>query len=132
MEKLINSFLDKNNVYAVVGASRDATKYGSRVYADLKQAGYKVYPLNPSAEEILGDKCYPALEKLPTKPDIVNIVVPPNIAEEIIKQCKNLGITKVWLQPGSESAAAIKFCQENNLKFVSGACVMLERQSHQK
>jgi len=64
-EKLIRSFLDKKNVFAVVGASRNPEKYGHRVYRDLKEAGYTVYPVNPNADEVLGDKCYPKLESLP-------------------------------------------------------------------
>ncbi|MDI6704562.1 MAG: CoA-binding protein, partial [bacterium] len=64
-EELIKRFLEKKNVFAVVGASRDPDKYGYQVYKDLKNAGYKVYPVNPNAEEILGNKCYPSLESLP-------------------------------------------------------------------
>jgi len=61
-EKLIMEFLDKKNVFAVVGASRNPKKYGHQVYKDLRNAGYKVYPVNPNANEVLGDKCYPSLE----------------------------------------------------------------------
>jgi hypothetical protein len=130
MENLIKDFLNKDNIFAVVGVSRDSSKYGNKIYADLKQSGYKVYPINPNIEEIFGDKCYPSLDKLPLKPDVVDIVVPPRITEEIIKQCKTLGITNIWLQPGSESEEAIKFCQANNMKLVSGVCVMAERNAH--
>jgi len=130
MKDLIKDFLNKNNIFAVIGVSRNPAKYGSKIYVDLKQSDYKVYPINPSIEEIFGDKCYPSLDKLPINPDIVDIVVPPEITEEIVRQCKNLGITKVWMQPGSESEKAIKFCQENNIKFVSGVCVMAERRTY--
>ena len=51
---MIERFLDKKNVFAVVGASRDLQKYGYQVYRDLKNADYKVYPVNPNADEILG------------------------------------------------------------------------------
>jgi len=51
----IKVFLNKKNVFAVVGASRDPRKYGYQVYKDLK-CGYEVYPINPNAKEILGDK----------------------------------------------------------------------------
>ena len=117
-EELIKVFLDKRNVFAVVGASRDPKKYGYQVYKDLKGAGYKVYPVNPNAQEILGDKCYPSLEKLPVKPDVVNVVVPPKVTEHLVETCKKLGITKVWMQPGSESEKAIKFCEENGINVV--------------
>jgi len=119
--------LDKRNIFAVVGASRDPKKYGYQVYKDLKEAGYKVYPVNPNADEILGDRCYPDLGDLPTKPDVVDVVVPPKVTEEIVKTCKRLGITKVWMQPGSESETAVKFCDENGIDVVYGVCVMVER-----
>jgi len=127
--ELINKFLDKTNVFAVVGASRDPEKYGHQVYKDLKRAEYKVYPVNPNAKEVLGDKCYPDLKDLPTKPDVVDVVVPPKITEKIVRTCKMLGITKVWMQPGSESETAIKFCDENGIDVVHGVCVMIERRA---
>ena len=126
-EELIKKFLNKKNIFAVVGASRDPKKYGYQVYKDLKEAGYKVYPVNPNADEILGDRCYPDLGDLPTKPNVVDVVVLPKVTEEIVKTCKRLGITKVWMQPGSESETAIKFCDENGIDVVHGVCVMVER-----
>lgn len=126
-EELIKKFLDKKNIFAVVGASRNPKKYGYQLYKDLKEAGYEVYPVNPKAEEILGDKCYPGLKYLPSKPDVVDIVVPPRVTEEIVRTCKRLGITKIWMQPGSESEAAIRFCDKNNIEVVHSVCVMIER-----
>lgn len=126
-ERLIKSFLEKENVFAVVGASRDPEKYGHQVYVDLKKAGYEVYPVNPNADEILGDKCYAQLQDLPMKPDVVDVVVPPNVTEKIVEVCKQLGVVKVWMQPGSESDRAIQFCQENGISVVHGVCVMVQR-----
>jgi len=76
-EKLIEKFLNKRTIFAMVGASRDPKKYGYQVYKHLKKAGYEVYPVNPNADEILGDKCYPDLGELPKKPDVADVVVPP-------------------------------------------------------
>jgi len=130
-EKLIRRFLDKKNVFAVVGASREPQKYGHQVYRDLRNAGYKVYAVNPNANEVMGDKCYPSLDALPAKPDVVDVVVPPKITEQIVETCKKLGITKVWMQPGSESELAIKFCEENGIEVVHGVCIMAERRKRQ-
>jgi predicted CoA-binding protein len=126
-EELIKAFLNKKNIFAVVGASRDPQKYGHQVYKDLKNTGYKVYPINPNSAEVLGDKCYQDLESLPIKPDVVDLVVPPKITEKIVETCKKLGITKVWMQPGSESEIAIKSCQGNAIDVIYGVCVMVER-----
>ncbi len=130
-EKLIMEFLDKKNVFAVVGASRNPKKYGHQVYKDLRNAGYRVYPVNPNANEVLGDKCYPSLEALPVKPDVADLVVPPEVTEQAVKTCNKLGIKKVWMQPGSESENAINFCTENNIDVIHGVCVMVERRSRQ-
>lgn len=129
-EKLIKDFLNKKNIFAVVGASRNPKKYGHQVYKELKEAGYKVYPVNPNATEILGDKCYPKLEELPEKPDVVNLVVPPKITEGIVRVCKSMGIKKVWMQPGSESKTAISFCEKNNIKLIHGVCVIIQSRNN--
>jgi len=131
-QKLIVEFLDKKNVFAVVGASRNPEKYGHQVYKDLRNAGYRVYPVNPNANEVLGDKCYPTLETLPIKPDIADLVVPPKVTEQVVKTCKRLGIKKVWMQPGSESETAINFCRENDMNVVHAICIMVERRRRQK
>lgn len=131
-EKLITEFLDKKNVFAVVGASRNPKKYGHQVYKDLRNAGYRVYPVNPNTNEILDDKCYPSLEHLPVKPDVADLVVPPKVTEQVVKTCKRLGIKKVWMQPGSESETAINFCKENNMNVIHGVCVMIERKKQTK
>ena len=124
---LIREMLERKNVIAVVGASRDPDKYGHQVYKDLKEAGYSVYPVNPNASEILGDRCYPDLKSLPVKPDVVDVVVLPEITEEVVKACRELGITKVWMQPGSESEKAIEYCEANGIDVVHGVCIMVER-----
>lgn len=126
---LIKEYLKEENVFAVIEASRNPEKYGHQVYKDLRGAGYTVYPINPNANEVLGDKCYSDLKNkdLPKIPDVVDIVVPPRITEEIVEQCKDLGIRKVWMQPGSESEKAINFCKENGMDVLYGVCVMVQR-----
>ena len=127
MNKRIKEFLRKENIFAVVGVSRDKKKYGYKVYKNLKEAGYKVYPINPNASEIEGEKCYSSLSELPEKPDVVNLVVQPKITEEIGGNAKNWELKKVWMQPGAESKEAIKFCLQNSIEVVYNVCVMLER-----
>jgi NADPH-dependent 2,4-dienoyl-CoA reductase/sulfur reductase-like enzyme/predicted CoA-binding protein len=125
--KIINEFLNKKNIFAVVGVSRDPEKYGNKVYADLKNAGYIVYPINPKINKIFGNKCFAELKDLPKKPDVVNIVVSPEITETIVKECKKLGINKVWMQPGSQSEESINYCKKNKINLLHDVCVMIER-----
>jgi len=124
---LIKEFLKKENIFAVIGVSRNKEKYGYKVYQDLKEAGYKIYPINPTTEEIDGEKCYPSLEELPKKPDVVVIIVPPEIAYKIAEKCKELNINKIWMQPGSESKESIDFCKENNIEVIHSSCVMISK-----
>ena len=111
--------------WAVVGVSADAEKYGHRVFATLLNAGYEVMGVNPKNGVILGRQIYRSLAGLPVKPEVVDIVVPPTITESIVKQCADLGITRVWMQPGAESEAAIEFCREHSIEVVWGECAMV-------
>ena len=86
-----------------------------------------VYPINPNIDEVLGDRCYHSLTELPEKLDVVDIVVPPTVTEKIVKECKELGIERVWMQPGSESEHVIRFCEGNGIKVVHDVCVMVKR-----
>jgi predicted CoA-binding protein len=126
---LITDFLRKQNVFAVIGVSKNPSKYGHQVYKDLKEAGYVVYAVNPTIDEILGDRCYHSLSELPQKPDVVDTVVPPGVTEKVVTECKELDIARVWMQPGSESEQAIDFCSRNNIKVVHDVCVMVKRRA---
>jgi predicted CoA-binding protein len=124
MQDLIKEFMAQKK-FAVVGATDNLQKYGNQIVKNLKRRGYEVYPVNPRLKEVDGVNCYPALADIPVKVDVVDFVVPPAATEEILKQCQELGLTRIWLQPGSESATAIAFCHENNLKVVHSVCVMM-------
>ncbi|MEM0358714.1 MAG: CoA-binding protein [Hadesarchaea archaeon] len=121
------SFLDRRNLFAVVGASANPDKYGYRVYRDLKEAGFQVYPVNPKLKELFGERCYSSLRELPRKPDVVVTVVPPEVTERVVRECAELGIKKIWMQPGSESKGALAFCLGKGIEVVHGACLMVER-----
>ena len=112
--------------FAVVGASRDSSKYGFLVYRSLKSAGRTAYPVNPKAAEVDGDRCYSSLSSLPQTPEVAVMVVPPAVTEAAVAECARLGITQVWMQPGAESAAAVAACRENGIRVVAGGpCLMV-------
>jgi len=124
MQKWIEEFMGQKK-FAVVGATDNPQKFGNQIVKNLKNRGYQVYPVNPKLKELEGLTCYASVAEIPVKVDVVDFVVPPHATEEILKQCKALGLDRIWLQPGSESEAAIAFCQENNLKVVHSVCVMM-------
>jgi len=124
VEELIKDFLAQK-VFAVVGASSNEQKYGNIIFKNLVSRGYKVYPVNPRLDVLDGVKSYPSVSAIPEKVDVVDVVVPPKMTEELVKECKKLGITRVWMQPGAESDAAVKYCKENGIGVIYGACVMM-------
>jgi predicted CoA-binding protein len=126
MEDLIQEFIEQRT-WAVVGASADPDKYGHRIFKSLRAAGYTAYPVNPKGGEIDGVQVYPTLADLPETPDVVDVVVPPKVTEQIVQQVKDLGLTRVWLQPGAESEDAIQYCQENGIQVVHNTCAMIHR-----
>jgi predicted CoA-binding protein len=128
VDTLIRTFIGER-VWAVVGVSADRTKYGHKIFVTLRNAGYTVYGINLRGGEVDGQRLYPSLAELPEKPDVVDLVVPPAQTEEVVRQCAALGLSRVWMQPGSESEAAIRFCHEHGIQVVHGACAMIHRQT---
>jgi predicted CoA-binding protein len=128
VDTLIRTFIGER-VWAVVGVSADRTKYGHKIFVTLRNAGYTVYGINLRGGEVDGQRLYPSLAELPEKPDVVDLVVPPAQTEEVVRQCAALGLSRVWMQPGSESEAAIRFCHEHGIQVVHGACAMIHRRT---
>ena len=121
-----NDFLNKRNKIAVVGVSASHDKWGYKVYNKLKESGFKIFPVNPKYNKIDCDTCYHDLKSLPEKPDVVITVVPPRVTESIVKSCHELGIGKVWMQPGSESDEAVRFCKQNGIYVVYNLCMVVD------
>ena len=113
-------------VWAVVGATDNKEKFGYKVFNLLKKAGYRVFPVNPGLDSVLGEKCYPSLTALPVKPDAVNFVVPPKVGEPIIAECVALGIKNVWLQPGANGDNVVNAAKKEELNVIHKSCILVE------
>jgi len=125
--KDIATLLDEPNVkIAIVGATDNPAKYGYVIYKDLKRKGYEVFPVNPGRETVDGDRAFSSLAALPAKPTIVNLVVPPEITLKILKECLQLKLYNVWIQPGAENPAVLRFLQENHFNYLANACIMVQ------
>jgi len=117
--------------FAVVGASRNPEKYGNKVYRALKRHGYKVFAVNPNAETVDGDPAYPRLDNIPEPIDCIVAVVPPHVTEQIMREAGRLHIPYVWMQPGSESEAAVNAAVAHGLEAVHGGpCIMVAAAAH--
>ncbi len=120
----MESFLDPDNRIGVVGATTNPEKWGYKVFMHLVNQGLDVVPINPKYEEIEGNECFPDVESVVGGLDMVVTVVPPEVTEQIVQECFEAGIKKVWMQPGSESEEAIDFCKENGIEVVHDACMV--------
>ncbi len=109
---------------AIVGVSADASKYGHKIFRDMLKGGYNVKGVNPKGGFVLGHNLYRNLGEIEKKPDVVIMVVPPAAAEQVMEDCNKLGIKEVWLQPGSESEAALEKAKTYGIKAVA-ACFMV-------
>jgi len=119
--------INRDNTYAIIGASKDSRKYGYKVFRDLKEAEYDVVPINPHEKEILGVKVYKDISNVNFKIDMVIFVVPPNITERILEDVNKLNIKEVWMQPGSESEKSIQYCKKNKMKCIHDACIIINK-----
>ncbi|MEW5701691.1 MAG: CoA-binding protein [Candidatus Zixiibacteriota bacterium] len=121
---MVAEFLAQRTL-AVVGASREPRKFGNVVCRELAAKGYRVFAVNPYAQEIDGQPCHPSLNALPEPVGGAVIVVPPAQTEKVVKDAGAAGIHRVWMQRGSESPAALDFCRERGIDVVHGECILM-------
>ena len=113
---------------AVVGCSRDPSKDAHRVPVYLQAHGYRIIPVNPSAGAILGERCYPSLNELHEKVDIVDVFRPSNDVPTIVEQAvlMNQKPRAIWTQLGIVSEEGRKRAEANGIVFVEDKCIMTE------
>lgn len=112
-------------VLAVAGVSRDPRKFGNAAFRELKAKGYRLLPINPNTQAIEGAPCYPSLKALPEKVGGLLVCTPPAVTEGLVREAAEAGISRVWMQAGSESQGAIQFCRENGIDVISGECILM-------
>lgn len=119
----------KYRKWAVVGVSEDRSKYGNKIYRDLRDAGYTVYAVHPKLQTVEGDPCYASVADLPETPDVVDLVVPPAASLKVVEDCLARGAKRIWFQPGSESDEAIAKAKDGGMEVVHDACIMIQKQA---
>jgi predicted CoA-binding protein len=133
IDSLVKDFLAQTRI-AVTGVTRNREDAANLAYRKFKGAGKQVYAINPNAATFDGDPCYPDLRALPEVPDAVFIVNRAEISLQIVQQCVELGIKRVWLHCSlgtnpkiapsisSSSPEIVRLCQENGIAVIPGAC----------
>lgn len=122
-------FLSHRRV-AVTGVSREPANHGSNVvYQRLKERGYDVVPVNPNAEVVEGDRCYPDLHAIPGSVEAVVIGTRPDRALATVQECEDLGIHDVWMHRsfggGSVSDEATAYGREHGMTVIDGGCPLM-------
>jgi uncharacterized protein len=123
--------LKKYKVVAVVGASKTPEKEAYKVPLYLKQHGYRIIPINPTADTVLDEKSYPSLAELPAdvgkQVELVNVFRPseelPQVAQAVIEMHKKYGRPFVfWSQLGLENEEAKQLLSKNRIPYVMNTC----------
>ncbi len=130
LNEAVEDFLTQKRI-AVAGVSRTKEDAANIIYRKLKETGHQVFPINPKAETVEGDPCYPDLKSIPDGVDGVVIVTRPEVTEQIVRQCAEVGTSRVWMHRSMEfigssvSEQAVQFCRENNITVIPGGCPMM-------
>jgi hypothetical protein len=120
-----SDFLSHKRV-AVTGVSRSKDHGSNVVYKRLRERGYEVFPVNPNADEVEGDRAYHDLHAIPGPVEAVVIGTRPEHAEETMRECADLGIKHVWMHrgpgAGSVSERATAYGREHGISVIDGGC----------
>jgi hypothetical protein len=111
---------------AVIGLSEVPSKPSHYVSEYMQLHGYKIYPVNPSLTEVLGEKSYPTLTDLPVKPDIVNVFRLPKFIPAIVDEMLALGLSNLWVQQGIINLDSATRAEASGIHVVMDRCIMVE------
>ncbi|MWC26767.1 CoA-binding protein [Paenibacillus sp. MMS18-CY102] len=122
----IRSILEQSNTIAVVGLSDKPDRTSYMVSEAMQAKGYRIIPVNPNAESILGEKCYPSLADIPEPVDIVNVFrrsehTPPVAEEAVAIKAKVL-----WLQLGIANEEAASIAEAGGVTVIMDRCIKVE------
>jgi predicted CoA-binding protein len=133
VDNMVQDFLAQKSI-AVVGVSDQRETGCNSNYKKFKEAGYKVYAVNPRISTYDGAACYPDLKSIPQRLDAVFIMTSPAVTDLIVQQCVELGIKHVWMHcmmgtklglaagMTSVSQSAVEKCKANGIAVIPGSC----------
>ena len=124
----IEGILKEGRTVAVVGLSPKPDRPSYVVARYLQAQGYRIIPVNPNTQEILGEKAYPTLLSIPEKVDIVDIFRRPEEVPPVVEEAIKIGARVVWMQEGIVNEEAALRAREAGLKVVMDRCLKKEHQ----
>jgi predicted CoA-binding protein len=122
-DKDMKDILLSTKTIASVGLSGNQEKESYWIASYLKDQGYRIIPVNPTATEILGEKAYPDLESVPEKIDVVQVFRRPEDVPPVVDGAIKAGAKVVWMQEGIVNEAAAQKAREAGLQVVMDACM---------
>jgi predicted CoA-binding protein len=115
---------------AIVGLSKDVLRPSNFIGFYLQRHGYKIVPVNPKEQEILGEKAYPSLKDIPFPVDIVDVFRRPEAVPDIAREAVAIGAKALWLQFGVISPEGAKIATDGKLDVIMDRCMKVEHARH--
>lgn len=119
----IRKVLDEAKTIAVVGLSDNPNRTSYEVSAAMQQAGYKIIPVNPMVDEVLGEKAYASLAEVEEKIDIINVFRRSELLPDIAKEALKTDCKVFWAQQGVENQEAYDLLKENGFTVIMDLCI---------
>lgn len=113
--------------FAVIGVTTNPEKYGYKIYQRLKALNKTVYGISPVYPMVDNDLTYPNLSAVDKPIDVAVFIVSPKFGLEYLDECQKLGITNIWLQPGTYDDNLINIIITNNFTYYQN-CILIESQ----
>lgn len=115
--------------WAVVGVSNDHAKFGRKIFESMRSAGYEVFPVHSTLEELDdGTKVYRSVKDIPEPPAVVDLVVPPSATIQVVQDCIAAGVARIWFQPGTFHSESIRNAEAHGIAVIAdGSCAMIEK-----
>ncbi len=127
--KQINQFLESQPI-ALVGVSRNPKKFGYTAFKELKEKGMKIIPVNPEADEIMGEKSYRNITSLPSDVRGVIVMTKKNQTASVVKEAVAKGIKEIWIQQMADSKEALNELSGKDINFITGECILMHYKPH--
>lgn len=131
-DESISKILASAKTIAVVGLSGKPYRASFGVSETLQSSGYRIFPVNPKENEILGEKCYARLEDIPEKIDIVDVFRRSEFVPEIVDAAIRIGARAIWMQEGVEDRASAERARRAGLFVIMDNCIAKEIYKRQK
>jgi uncharacterized protein len=120
----IKEFLEPKS-FAFVGLSRDPKKFSRSVFKELIAKGYEIYPVNPNMDDVEGVKCFHDVAELPENVKHGLFMTPKANTAGAVENAVHHRFTHIWIQQGAETKEAVEIANQNSVKLVQGACIMM-------